>query len=622
MRKSTTKRSSSRRTPRAARRVPAAWRKLFGLIPNYDPIATAGPNDVFDAAEAELRCRFFPHYLRHIEGVLAGQPFELEPWQRAIVGCLFGWKGPDGFRRYRELLLYVARKNGKTPLCAGIALCSLMMDHEIGADDILAGASAENATRLFRWADLMIQRSPALSARLDVFRGIGQRAIHYDEEDSAIKVVSSDARTQHGGNGHLAVVDELHAQRNRELADVIETAMSSANRTQPLTVWITTADFEGPSICNEKYDQAKSVCSGAVKDRRFLPVVYELVEQNDRSGTAGDDWTNEKAWHRANPNLGVSVDLEYMRGACAKALAIPGRRNAFKRLHLNIRTSTEVAWLNMQKWLAAPAGTSPEAWRAEALERHRGDRCIAGLDLGSTNDLCAYVLMFVTAAAGPPADTPDNATSIVAGWNLEFDLIPFFWIPADGVQIKESTYKRLYEEWIERGFIRVAGEDSIDYGTLYRDILAINADYLVDEIAIDAKFQGAAVADWLNTFGYDVVEFQQGSLSMTLPTRVMEESVLGNRIGHGHNPVLNWMAGNAKIREYDNGAVKVVKPKHGSAQKVDGITAAIQAIGRYLAAGVPETSVYEPDAPDPARAPLHKRSVYEPEPTDETRNDY
>jgi phage terminase large subunit-like protein len=172
-----------------------------------------------------------------------GKPFVLEPWQRAIIGSLAGWKRRDGTRRYREMMLFVPRKNGKTPLAAGIALMSLFLDHEIGAMNVCAAGDTKQAALLFRHCKGMIANEPELGKRVQVFAGVGQRAINYTAENSSLHVISSEADTKHGGNGHLAIIDELHVQQNRDLVDVLQTSMASANRLQPLLIHVTTADF-------------------------------------------------------------------------------------------------------------------------------------------------------------------------------------------------------------------------------------------------------------------------------------------------------------------------------------------------------------------------------------------
>lgn len=544
--------------------IPRRWLELCRLIPGYDPVATARPGDWFDVEAAELACEFFPDQLTHIEGALAGTPFVLEPWQQAIIGCIFGWKAADGYRRYRMVLILVPRKNGKTPLVAGIANYILFCDGEVGAQNVCAAGDTEQASLLYRHAKGMIENNPELHQRAEIYAGIGQRAINYPELNSGMKVISSEAGTKHGGNGHLAVVDELHAQRSRELVDVLDTAMASANRKQPLMIYITTADFERPSICNEKHDYAREVRDGEREDPTFLPVIFEAANT--------DDWTSEDVWQRANPNLGISVSLQYMRSACARAKGSPAFENTFRRLHLNQRTEQDSRWLTAEAW-AQTAVKAPRVWRSVKLKQLAGSACVAGLDLSSTRDMTALVLLFGNMDSG-------------------YELLPWFWVPYENVERRKPQYRALYEAWINQGFIRTTAGNVIDYAQIRREINGIGEQYGIREIAFDRLFQGAQMCTDLVDDGFDVVPFGQGFASMAAPTKSFEELVIAGKIHHGGNPVLAWMAANASVKEDEAGNKKVVKPERNSPLKVDGIVAAIMALGRAMQHRADGASVY------------------------------
>ena len=352
------------------------WDKILRLIPGYDPFATA-EGAVFCPEAADMAVDFFAECLKHIEGKLAGSAFLLEEWQQGIVGNLFGWKRKDGTRRFREAFIFVPRKNGKTPLAAGIANLCFFCDDEPGAQGVCAAAEKEQAALTYRHAKGMIEQEPELSSRVRVFRALKSIAM-VDDEASTFKVISADADTKHGGNYSFAIIDELHAQPNRELVDVIQTSFASANRRQPLLIHITTSDFDRPSICNEKHDYASKVRDGIIKDAAFLPVIYEAKTT--------DDWRSPATWAKANPNLGVSVSLDYLQRECQRAQDTPTYESTFKRLHLNIRTEQDVRWLQMEAWDACGA-----TFDAAELD---GQPCFGGLDLSSTSDITAFVLYF------------------------------------------------------------------------------------------------------------------------------------------------------------------------------------------------------------------------------------
>jgi phage terminase large subunit-like protein len=249
------------------------------------------------------------------------------------------------------VFLYVPRKNGKTPLSAGICNYVLFCDGEPGAQIYSAAAEKEQAALLYRHAVGMITQEPELDSRARIYKG-HKSVVLKDDPGSVFKVLSADADTKHGGNSHLVLIDELHAQPNRELVDVLQTSMASANRPQPLLVHITTADFDRESICNEKHDYACKVRDGIIEDESFLPIIYEV--------TKDDDWKDERVWHKANPNLGVSVSLDYLRRECKRAQDTPTYENTFKRLHLNLKTQNDVRWLQLDRWDACAGPVDPE----------------------------------------------------------------------------------------------------------------------------------------------------------------------------------------------------------------------------------------------------------------------
>jgi phage terminase large subunit-like protein len=285
-------------------------REIAKLIPGYDPFATAAQGDWFDEKAAQKACDFFPRYLTHVKGKLAGKPFQLKSWQKAIIANIFGWKRADGTRRYREVFIFVPRKNGKSLLSAGIILCAMFLDKEPGAELYSAAADRDQARLVFEMAKAMVLNNPSLASRANVFKfSITLKS----DETTSYKAISSDAHTKHGYNTHLAVIDELHALADRELVDVLTT--STGARSQPLIVHVTTSDFERKSICNEKHDYAKKVRDGIRSESTFLPVIYEA--SNDA------DWKDPLVWHTANPNLGISFTEQFLQTECKRATEEP-----------------------------------------------------------------------------------------------------------------------------------------------------------------------------------------------------------------------------------------------------------------------------------------------------------
>lgn len=541
----------------SAPEIPAKWRELFRLIPGYDPIASAPAGAWFDADTADKCVLFFETYLSHIEGQIAGQPLRLEPWQQAIVGCAFGWKLADGTRRYREVFQYVPRKNGKSTMLGGLVNLVAFCDDEPGGQIYSAAAEREQAALVYRQAKGMILNNPELSAGVKLYATF--KSIEYPN-GVVYKALSADADTKHGFNSSFICSDELHAHRSRDLIDVLQT--STGSRRQPMLWHITTADFDRESICNEKYDYACKVRDNGGDPERpgfdpaFLPVIFEAKPDAD--------WTDPAVWRRANPNLNVSVSEDYLRRECQRAKETPTYLNTFKRLHLNIRTTNDVAWLLMEKWDAC-GGPVDEAALA-------GRRCYGGLDLSSKIDITAWSMVF-------PPDGDDPLWRILVR----------FWVPGDNARQRERRDRVPYQTWERLGLIRFTEGNVIDYDVVKAQILADAKQFDLQEIAYD-PWNATQIALQLQGDGAKVVEFGQGYRSMSEPTKEMEKLIVAGDIAHGGNAVLRWMAGNTAVESDPAGNIKPSKKK--STERIDGIVAAVMALGRAITTTT-STSVYE-----------------------------
>lgn len=546
--------------------LPNEWRDLLLLVPGYDPIATAPYGCWFDSDEAALRIGFFPDLLKHIEGDMAGKPFALEPWQKAFLANLFGWKCEDSkgreVRRYREALLYVPRKNGKTPLVAGLAVEELTISQERGQQDYIAAGEREQAGMLFRHCRGMVEQEPELKKQFSIYGGGGtagqSRSIVRNDDQSFLRVVSADADTKHGGNSHLAIIDELHVQPNRDLVDVLRTSTASENRKQPLLIFITTADYDRPSICNEIHDYACKVRDGIIDDPAFLPVIYEAPREAD--------WREESVWRAANPNLGVSVSLAYLRGECKRAQEVPAYENTFRRLHLNQKTSTAEKCISLEQW---DAGRQEIDWHLFA-----GRECYAGFDIGAMSDFTALLLLFPHDDA-EPVEVKDGEESKTIT-RRSYTMRPYFWLP-ERPRKRDSRMQAQIDAWIKMGLIRVTSGDAVDYAQVLEDICEIDGENYIAGLGFDRGFQGMQIGNNLVArLGEDRVHYiTQGIVSLNAPFREFLELLAAGRIYHDGNPVLRWMASNT-MAESRGGLIKPSKDM--SSEKIDGISAATMAI--------------------------------------------
>lgn len=564
----------TRRVTYKPNKIPARWREILLNIPGYDSIKTAGPDRFFDATTAQVALDFFPSCLKHAEGGLKGKPFVIERWQQAFVANLMGWMQRDEFgrivRRYRETLLYVSRKNGKTPIVSGLGLLVFFTDQEPGQQDFIAASDKEQAGLLFRQMRSMIESEPAMEKRCKIYGGnatAGQsKSIVRENDNSYIRVISADASGKHGGNTHLAIIDELHEQKSRDLVDVLQTSFASVNRAQPLFVCVTTADFDRPSICNEKYEYACKVRDGVIDDPRYLPVIYELPRDAD--------WKDESLWHLANPNLGVSVSMDYLRAEARRALEVPAYEFTFRRLHLDQRTTSISKCIPLEQWDACYDDGIELAALAER------DCCVA-LDIGATSDFCAMARLFphddmeIVSDPWKVTDASDGEDGNHTIARRSYTLLMDFWLPSEPVR-RDPRMQAQIEAWRASGLIRTTPGNAVDYEVMFSDITKILEPHGISGFLFDKGFEGLGIGQKLSQHYGDIVQwFPQVITKMNGPFREMLNLLAFGRLHHTGHPVMRWMVSNV-VAEERQGMLKPSKDK--SAEKIDGVTALVMAI--------------------------------------------
>lgn len=516
-------------------------REIIKLIPGYDPYAGADGYE-FDVELAQYHIDFVQTCCRHVKGPKGGQPIVLEPWEKAIFANLYGWKSKaTGFRRYREALVYIPRGNAKTTLAACIVNIHLFLENEPGAELYSSAAERDQARLCFDAVAGMIRQEPEMDRRARIYQ------FSIVVADKAYKYLSADAGTKHGFNVQLLVNDELHAHRTPELTEVLMTG--TGKRNQPLVVHLTTADYEREnSICNQKHDYARRVRDNSknaavgTNDPAFLPVIYEASVE--------DDWTDPEVWTKANPNLGVSVPMEYLQRECKRAQDDLAYRPTFQRLHLNIRTKSRSRWLAPEKW-AASAGVILE-------DELVGMECGAGLDLSSKYDLTAFVKCFKM----------DSGV---------YKLMPRFWIPEEVARERDRKDRIPYLQWAEQGAITLIPGGSVDYDAIEKAIEEDFARYRIRRVAYD-PWNANATRTRLEAHGIEMVEFTQTIRNFNEPTKEFGRLVNDGLLHHGNHPVLSWCAENVEVYTDASGNIRPVKPQDGSPLKIDGIVAGVMAL--------------------------------------------
>ena len=347
---------------------------MMRKLENYKPTRFMAKDSHYDEYAADFAVAFIES-LQHTKGEWYKKPFELIDWQEQIVRDVFGTLKPNGYRQFTTAYVEIPKKMGKSELAAAIALYLTCADGEQRAEVYGCAADVNQAKIVFDVAVDMVMLCPALERHVTINKST--RTIVYNPTNSKYKVLSADVANKHGFNTHGVIFDELHTQPNRKLFDVMTKGSGDA-RKQPLFFLITTAGDNTNSICWEVHQKALDILEGRKIDKTFYPVIYGAAED--------EDWTDPAVWKKANPSLGITVDIEKVQEACDSAKQNPGEENAFRQLRLNQWVKQSVRWMPMDKWdkCAFPVDE-------KALE---GRVCYGGLDLSSTTDITAFVLVF------------------------------------------------------------------------------------------------------------------------------------------------------------------------------------------------------------------------------------
>lgn len=503
------------------------------------------PSSHYDKQKADFAVAFI-QCLRHTKGIWAGKPFTLLPWQEQIIRDVFGVVKQNGYRQFNTAYVEIPKKNGKSELAAAVALLLCCGDHEERAEVYGCAADRQQASIVFEVAADMVRMCPALNKRVKILAS--QKRIVYLPTNSFYQVLSAEAYSKHGFNIHGVVFDELHTQPNRQLFDVMTKGSGDA-RMQPLYFLITTAGTDTHSICYETHQKAKDILEGRKHDSTFYPVIYGADES--------EDWTDPKTWKKANPSLGETIGIEKVRDACNSAKQNPGEENSFRQLRLNQWVKQAVRWMPMIAWDKCAFDVNPEE-----LE---GRVCYGGLDLSSTTDITAFVLVF------PPLNEDDT-----------FKVLPYFWLPEDNVTLRVNRDHVPYDLWVRQELVETTEGNVVHYAAIERFITKLGEKYNIREIAYD-RWGATMLVQQLEGEGFTVVPFGQGFKDMSPPTKELMKLVLEQKIAHGGHEVLRWMMDNIFIRTDPAGNIKPDKEK--STEKIDGAVAMIMALDRAIRCG-------------------------------------
>lgn len=535
-----------KRPAKRGRRTPALLKSL-PKIPGYNPVSTAAEGDWFDEALALKAIEFFETCLVHSKGRWAGKPFILEPWQKAIVANLVGWKRADGTRRYRQAYIEVPRKNGKTLLLAGLGLFFLFCDGEKGAEIYCCASDRPQAALVGDAARFMAKAEPEMQSRCEVFRN----TIAVPTTNSKLEILSAEADTKHGRSCSTLIYDELHTAPNHELWDTMVTSMGA--RQQPLAIAITTAGTSRQTICWEQHEYAEKVRDGLIEDSGFLPVIYAAPESMS--------FDDPRAWRIANPNLGVSVTEEFLATEARKAKELPQYEITFRTLYLN-------QWVTVQRrWI--PADTWKACGDSFTLEDMAGEDCWVGIDLSTTTDLTAVALLFAR--------------------DGEYKVWPLIFAPEERAEIRERQDRVPYVTWARQGFMTLTPGNVVDYEHIRHRLVDLASKFNFQIVGYD-PWNAQMFATSLANDGMTMAEVRQGYRSLSEPTKRFESLVLSKKLKHPRNPVMDWAVSNVSVDMDPAGNVKPSKAR--SSERIDPVAATVTALAVEMGGVSDGPSVY------------------------------
>lgn len=501
----------------------------------------------FDEERAAHVCRFI-ELLPHTKGEWAGQSITLEPWQIFILTTVFGWVDKAGYRRYKVTYLEIPRKNAKSTLSSGVGLYMLTADGEGGAEVYSAATTKDQAKIVWQDAKGMAQKCKGLQARFGV--RTAAHSIYTDEGSKFLALARDQGGNLDGLNVHCGIIDELHAHKTREVVDVIDTATGA--RRQPLLWQITTAGFNLAGICYEQRTYAAKVLQRQFTDEHLFAIIYTIDED--------DDWAHPTSWAKANPNWGISVNVEDIARKGQKAVRVASARGNFKTKHLNVWVNAKEAWMDMVKWAAC-------ANPALRIEDFADEECVLAVDLATKVDVAALVALFKRGG--------------------HYYLFPYFWLPEAAAEGEDGAH---YAGWAEDGYLTLTPGNVTDHNAVQDKARELAVQHQLRSLAYD-PWQAHKFATELSDEGLAVAEYRNTVQNFSEPMKELHALVLSGKLEHDDNPVMNWMMSNvvAQLDAKENIFPRKEQPRN----KIDGPVAAIMALGEWLHGDESGSSVYD-----------------------------
>ena len=492
---------------------------------------------VFDEHKAKQCIGFIEKYCKQSKGQWNGKPLKLELWQKAVLEAMYGFVDKEtGLRKYRKMILFVARKNGKSVLDAGIATYMLINDKEGGAEIYSIATKKDQSKIVWEETKRMIRKSPLLDKYTRCLVG----GIYFDKNDSVFRALASDSNSLDGLNAHLVLADEVHAWKDKNLLDVMYDSMSA--RRQPMLIETSTMGTIRQNVFDIEYDYASQVIDGTIQDEILLPIIYELDEEKE--------WLNEEAWYKANPALGTIKSLKALREKVDRAKANPIELVNLLCKDFNVRQNSINAWLTFE-----------DLNNEEIYTDWKDCYCIGGCDLSSTTDLTCATLL-----------------GIVKG---KIRVKQMYWIPANALEKKVMDDKIPYDKWLKNGLIRLSGDSKIDYHDVTKWFLEEVQQNDLRPLWVGYDSWNAQFwCDDMKENGFDMVEVRQGYKTESAPLKQMKADLIDKKINYNNNPITKWNLSNVVVKVDDNENIMLSKEK--ARQRIDGAASLMDAYVIYI----------------------------------------
>lgn len=492
---------------------------------------------IFDEYLAHKPINFAEKLCRQSKGQWNGKKLKLELFQKAMIETAFGFVDKDTkLRKYKKVIFFVARKNGKSVLDSALANYMLTMDGEGGAEVYSVATKREQSKIVWDEAKRMIKKSPKLNPAIRCLIG----GIYYDKNDSYFRALASDSNSLDGLNSHLVIADEVHAWKDKNLLDVMYDSMSA--RRQPMLIETSTMGTIRQNVFDIEYDYASQVIDGVVEDETLLPIIYELDNENE--------WINEECWYKANPSLGTIKSIKSLREKVERAKANPIELVNLLCKDFNIRQNSINAWL-----------TFDELNNEEMYNEWKDCYCIGGVDLSSTTDLTCSTILGVK--------------------NGKIRVKQMYFIPTNALEKKVIEDKIPYDKWLKVGYLRLSGDTKIDYHDVVKWFLEQVQEFDLRPLWVGYDSWNAQYfCDEMVSNGFDMVEVRQGFKTESAPLKQMKADLIDKKINYNNNPILKWNLSNVVVKVDDNENIMLSKEK--ARQRIDGVASLMDAYVIYI----------------------------------------